>query len=142
MERKQHDKHLRRHDSVHGSGKAHLIFLIFIWSGSTVNPALRSCGVGAPPFGSKCRTALPLLQSGLCPFTRRCSPDHSPVSWGAAPMNVREVLINTLKRLLSTSRLIVRKSMTYGQLATFKVNTEKSSIGFFSVSLAKGGERV
>ena len=28
-----------------------------------------------------------------------------------------------------------RKSLTYGQLVTFKVNTEKSSIGLFSVSL-------
>ena len=27
-------------------------------------------------------------------------------------------------------QLTVRKSMTYGQLAAFKVNTEKSSIGF------------
>ena len=60
-----------------------------------------------------------------------------------------EVLINTLKRLLSTSRQIAvsqrltvcdLQSLTYGQLATFKVNTEKSSIGFIQFLLMVAGK--
>ena len=58
----------------------------------------------------------------------------------------REVLINTLKRLISTSRQIAvsqrltvsdLQSATYGQLATFEVNTEKSSIGFIQCFLSE-----
>ena len=54
------------------------------------------------------------------------------------------MLINTLKRLISTSRQIAvsqrltvidLQSLTYGQLATFKVNTENSSISFIQCFL-------
>ena len=55
-------------------------------------------------------------------------------------MERREVLINTLRRLISTSRQIA-VSATYGQLATFKVNTEKSSIGFIQCFLSGSAEQ-